>query len=178
MKPFRFITLAVIGFIILILLGSSFVTIGAGERGVVLRFGAVQDKVLNEGLHFKIPFVESVVKIDVKIQKSQTDSEASTKDLQDTQFSIAVNYHVSPDNVNDIYQQIGVSYKDRIIDPSVQEVVKAVSARYTAEELIIQRDKVSREIKALLYQRLKTTTLLSMTFPSSILVFLPSSPKR
>ena len=148
--------LAVVGILVFFILANAFVTIGAGERGIVLRFGAVQELVLNEGLHFKIPLVERVVKMDVKIQKSQTDSEASTKDLQDTKFSIVVNHHTSPGKVNRIYQTIGLAYKNRIIDPSVQEVVKAVAAKYTAEELIVQRDKVSKEVKEQLYNRLKT----------------------
>ena len=153
-------TVAIVGILLIVGIINSFVTIGAGERGVVLRFGAVKDEVFNEGLHFKIPLVERVVRFDVKIQKSQTDSEASTKDLQDTKFSIVVNHHVFPDKVNRVYQKIGIEYKDRIIDPSVQEVVKAVAAKYTAEELIVQRDKVSKEIKELLYKRLKTYNII------------------
>ena len=152
--------LGIVGAIVFFVLVNSFVTIGAGERGVVLRFGAVRDYVLNEGLHLKIPLVDRVIKLDVKIQKSRTDSEASTKDLQDTKFSIVVNHHIAPDRVNRIYQTIGLAYKDRIIDPSVQEVVKAVSAKYTAEELIVQRDKVSKEVKEQLYQRLKTYDII------------------
>jgi regulator of protease activity HflC (stomatin/prohibitin superfamily) len=77
-----------------------------------------------------------------------------SKDLQDTKSTIAVNYHASPGKVNKIYQNIGTEYKDRIIDPAVQEVVKAITARYTAVELITQREKIRSEIKELLKQRL------------------------
>lgn len=131
-----------------------FVIVGAGERGVVLNFGAVQDKVLDEGLHLRIPFMQKIAMMDVRIQKSQTDAESVSKDLQDTKSVIAVNYHVSPDKVNKIYQSIGTSFKERIVDPAVQEVVKAITARYTAVELITQREKVRNEIKDLLKQRL------------------------
>lgn len=133
-----------------------FVVVSAGERGVVLNFGAVQDTVLGEGLHLRVPFMQKVVMIDVRIQKSQTDAESVSKDLQDTKSTIAVNYHSSPDKVNKIYQTIGASFKERIIDPAVQEVVKAITARYTAVELITQREKVRNEIKDLLRQRLIT----------------------
>ena len=161
-NPINKLTAAVIiiGSLSLFIIFNSFSTVGAGERGIILRFGAVRDTVLNEGLHFKMPLIERIVKTDVKIQKSQTDSEASTKDLQDTKFSIVVNYHVVPDKVNRIYQNIGIAYKSRIIDPSVQEVVKAVSARYTAEELIVQRDKVSIGIKELLRKRLSVYDII------------------
>jgi regulator of protease activity HflC (stomatin/prohibitin superfamily) len=104
--------------------------------------------------------MQQIVEMDVKIQKSQTDSAASTKDLQDTQFSIVLNHHIVPDKANWIYQNIGLFYKPRIIDPSVQEVVKAVSAKYTAEELITQREKVSIAIKDLLKKRLSEYNII------------------
>jgi len=137
-----------------------FVIVNAGERGVVLNFGAVQEAVLGEGLHFRVPFMQKVIMMDVRIQKSQTDAQSVSKDLQDTKSTIAVNYHVSPDKVNNIYQSIGTSFKERIIDPAVQEVVKAITARYTAVELITQREKVRNEIKDLLKQRLITYNIL------------------
>jgi regulator of protease activity HflC (stomatin/prohibitin superfamily) len=137
-----------------------FVIVGAGERGVVLNFGAVQDSVLDEGLHFRIPVMQRIVKVDVRIHKSQTDAESVSKDLQDTKSTIAVNYHVAPDRVNKIYQTIGTEYKERIIDPAVQEVVKAITARYTAVELITQREKIRSEIKDLLKQRLVAYDIL------------------
>ncbi|MFC1671269.1 prohibitin family protein [Spirochaetota bacterium] len=149
----------VIVFIVILLL-NPFVIIGAGERGVVLNFGAVQDKILGEGIHIRIPIMQKIVNMDVKIQKSQTDAEASTKDLQDIKSTIVVNHHIAMDKVNKIYQSIGIYYKDRIIDPSVQEVVKAVAAKYTAEELITQRDKVSKEIKDLLRKRLSNYNIV------------------
>jgi regulator of protease activity HflC (stomatin/prohibitin superfamily) len=133
--------------LLLFLIMNPFVIIGAGERGVVLNFGAVQPTVYGKGLHFRIPVVQSVVKMDVRVHKSQTDAEAASKDLQDTHSTIAVNYHILPEKANWIYQNIGREYKKRIIDPAVQEVVKAVTARYTAVELITQREKVRSEIK-------------------------------
>ena len=131
-----------------------FVLVGAGERGVVLNFGAVQDNVLGEGLHLRVPVMQKIALVDVRIQKSQTDAESVSKDLQDTKSVVAVNYHASPDKVNKIFQNIGTEFKERIVDPAVQEVVKAITARYTAVELITQREKVRNEIKDLLRQRL------------------------
>lgn len=148
-----------IGAIVLLFL-NPFVIIGAGERGVVLNFGAVQDKVLDEGLHIRVPIMQRIIKIDVKVHKSQTDAEAASKDLQDTHSTIAVNYHILPDKANWVYQNIGLQYKERIIDPAVQEVVKAVTARYTAVELITQREKVRSEIKDLLSQRMRSYNII------------------
>ena len=129
--------LFVVLFVVLIL--NPFVIIGAGERGVVLNFGAVQPTVLGEGLHFRMPIVQKIIKMDVKVHKEQVDAEAASKDLQDIRSTIAVNYHILPDKANWVYQNISTAFKERIIDPTVQEVVKAITAKYTAIELITQR---------------------------------------
>tara|TARA_R110002020_G_scaffold97655_1_gene232765 strand:+ start:47529 stop:48377 length:849 start_codon:yes stop_codon:yes gene_type:complete len=151
--PMRNLVIAGIVVVILFIL-KPWVQIGAGERGIVLNFGAVQDKVLSEGIHFKIPIVQTVEVMDVKIQKATTDAASSSSDLQDVDMSVALNYHVIPEEANLVYQTIGVQFKDRIIDPAIQEVMKAVSARYTAEELITKRPAVSSEMKDALTTRL------------------------
>jgi len=147
--------LIIIGIILLLLLFTHpWVQVGAGERGVVLNFGAVQDNVLGEGLHFRIPVVQTVALMDVKVQTSLTNDAASSSDLQEVSSEVALNYHVIPDKANVVYQTIGVNFKERIIDPAVQEVVKAVTARYTAEELITKRPAVSEAMRANLSERL------------------------
>lgn len=152
-KHIKYIIIGIV-FLVIIVAANPFVIVGPGERGVVLNFGAVQNTVYGEGLHLRIPFVQKIVKLDVRVHKSQTDAESVSKDLQDTHSTIAVNYHIIPDKASWIYQNIGTQYKERIIDPAVQEVVKAVTARYTAVELITQREKVKSEIMGLLRQRL------------------------
>ena len=140
--------------IITVFVFKPWVQIGAGERGVVQNFGAVQDVVLGEGLHFILPIVQTVIVMDVKIQKAMTDAASSSSDLQDVDLSVALNYHIMPDKANVVYQTIGTQFKERIIDPAIQEVMKAVSARYTAEELITKRPAVSTEMKEALATRL------------------------
>jgi regulator of protease activity HflC (stomatin/prohibitin superfamily) len=147
--------LVIIGLLIVILLFfRPFVQIGAGERGVVLNFGAVQDAVLDEGLHFRVPIMQSIVAVDVKVQKSESEAAAASSDLQDVSSKVALNYHIIPEKANIVYQTIGLAFKERIIDPAVQEVVKAVTAKYTAEELITKRPAVSDAMKAALTERL------------------------
>jgi regulator of protease activity HflC (stomatin/prohibitin superfamily) len=148
-------TIIIVAVLLVVLFGfRPWVQIGAGERGVVQNFGAVQEVVLGEGLHFKIPVVQTVIIMDVKIQKVTTDAPSSSSDLQDVDLSVALNYHIIPEKANLVYQTIGTQYKERIIDPTIQEVMKAVSARYTAEELITKRPAVSMEMKEALTQRL------------------------
>jgi regulator of protease activity HflC (stomatin/prohibitin superfamily) len=137
-----------------------FVIIGAGERGVVLNFGAVSPAVLDEGLHIRVPIMQKIIKMDVKVQKSQTDAEAASKDLQETFSTIALNFHILPEKVNVIFQKLGADFKERIIDPAVQEVVKAVTAKYTAIEVITQRERVRSEIREMLRQRLQAYNII------------------
>ena len=130
------------------------VQIPAGERGIVLNFGAVQETVLNEGIHFRVPIMQKIVPMDVKIHKVVTDAASASSDLQDVALSVALNYHVIPEKANLVYQTIGVEFKERMIDPAIQEVMKAVSALYTAEELITKRPAVSAEMQESLTKRL------------------------
>jgi len=147
-------TNVIIGVIALMFISGTFGTIGAGERGVLLQFGAVKDKVFEEGLYFKVPFIQKVVKIDVKIQKDEVPASASSKDLQIITSKIAINYHLSPDKVNNIWQDVGRDYNARIIAPSIQEAVKSVTAKFTAEELIVKREEIKDQIKINLAERL------------------------
>jgi regulator of protease activity HflC (stomatin/prohibitin superfamily) len=150
----KYISYAVIAVVALIIISGSFGTVGAGERGILLQFGAVKDKVFGEGFYFKIPFVHQVVKIDVKIQKDEVPARAFSKDLQTVTSRIALNYHLVPDSVNKIWQEVGENYNVRIIAPSIQEAVKATTAKFTAEELITKREEVKEQIKVNLAERL------------------------
>ncbi len=153
--PRRIMTLVVV-VLALMLISASFQVIGAGERGVLFsKLSGVKDIDLGEGLHFKIPFIEEIIPIDVKVQKSQTDARAASKDLQNVSSTIAVNFHIDPSRAQKVYQEIGLSFKERVIDPAVQEAVKSVTAHFTAEELITRRPEVKDEIKASLAERLK-----------------------
>lgn len=151
--PMKLVLIIVIILFIALFL-NPWVQIGAGERGVVLNFGAVQENVLGEGLHFRVPIMQRVAIMDVKVQKAMTDAASASSDLQDVTSSVALNYHIVPDKANVVYQTLGVEFKERIIDPAIQEVMKAVSARYSAEELITKRPVVSAEMQETLSKRL------------------------
>ncbi len=125
----------------------SIYTIPAGERGVLLTFGKPSMDAVEEGLHFKIPLAQSIKKIEVRTQKIETEADSASKDLQTVQTTIAINFHLMPESTPMLYQEIGLSYKERIIDPAIQESVKAVTARFTAEELITRRPEVRQGIQ-------------------------------
>lgn len=155
LKTFIIVGLLLVVFVLI----KPWVQIGAGERAVVQNFGAVQDIVLNEGIHFRVPVMQEVTILDVKIQKAITDAASASSDLQDVDLSVALNYHIIPEKANLVYQTIGTQFKERIIDPALQEVMKAVSARYTAEELITKRPAVSTEMQEALTSRLLVSSI-------------------
>lgn len=147
--------------VLVIFFMSPFVVVPAGDRGVKFNmFTGVVKQSLTEGFHFKIPFVESVKLMEVRTQKVETPSSAASKDLQVVTSTIALNFHVDPEKAADIYQTIGLNYRERIIDPVIQESVKAVTAKFTAEELITRRQEVKEEIRKVLFARLATSHMI------------------
>ena len=126
--------------VIIVIMAESIVIVEAGHRGVVLYLGAVENRVLGEGVHFIAPFLEQVVPMEVRTQKFQAEASAASNDLQEVQTVIAVNYRIDPTEANKIYQTLGVNYGDRVISPTIQESVKASVAKFNAEDLITKRE--------------------------------------
>lgn len=150
----RVFKISIVGIVLIVFFFGIFYTVTAGHRGVLLTFGKPSDNIAGEGIHLKIPIVQSVQKMEVRTQKIEVSADSSSKDLQDVQTVIALNYHINPAYVNKLYQEIGKEYVDRVISPSIQEGVKAVSAKYTAEELVTKRADVRNDIKDFLTERL------------------------
>nr|MDD6334993.1 prohibitin family protein [bacterium] len=142
------IVFTVIGVVLgILVLSQCFTVVPAGHTGVAVTLGSVSDNVLQEGLHFKIPFVQSVVQMNNRTQKITTDGTASSKDLQVISYSVAVNYKVNNKASSNLYQSVGNNYENVVIAPAIQESIKAVTARFTAEDLIIRRQEVGDQIK-------------------------------
>ena len=135
--------------VILFAVGGLFVQIGPGQRGVLMTFGAVQNGVLDPGLHLKLPFMQSVAKMDVQVQNSQAAETAASLDLQNVSTTVATNWHILPADAEWVYQHIGneSDLVDKIITPAISNSVKAVTAHYNAEDLIIHRDEVRAQIQ-------------------------------
>jgi regulator of protease activity HflC (stomatin/prohibitin superfamily) len=139
--------------IIIFIMVESVVTVQAGYRGVVLYLGAVEDRVLGEGIHFITPFAEQVIQMEVRTQKFEAEASAASKDLQEVKTVIALNYRIDPQQANKIYQLLGITYQDRVISPTIQESVKASVAKFNAEELITKRENA----KDVIAQAIRTT---------------------
>jgi regulator of protease activity HflC (stomatin/prohibitin superfamily) len=146
--------------IVIFVMFQSVVIVEAGHRGVVLYLGAVENRVLPEGVHFVIPFVEKVVQMEVRTQKFQAESSAASNDLQEVETVIALNYRLDPNQVNKVYQLLGVNYADRIISPTIQESVKASIAKFNAEELITKRETAKDVIAQAIRSTLTSNDIL------------------
>jgi regulator of protease activity HflC (stomatin/prohibitin superfamily) len=158
---------------IIITLASTIAIIPAGYRGVVLQFGAVENRVLDEGLYFITPFVESYRPMEVRTQKYEVACESASLDLLDVRTTVAVNYHIDPANVNTIYQKLSENYQERVIAPQVQEVVKSVTAKYDAQGLIQKRENVKQNIDALLTERMLNRSIIVETISITNFEFPP-----
>lgn len=154
----------VVGVVVLLVLLwlAPFTSVSAGHKAVVLRGGKVV-RVLDEGYNYKAPAIESVIEVDVRTQVESTEATAASKDLQTVSTKVAVNYNVLPDKVAEMWNGVGEDYKSIIIDPAIQEAVKAATAKHTAEELITKRENVKDEIMASLKQRLGESGFLMLT---------------
>ena len=136
--------IAVVVFIILIC--ASITSVPVGSTGVVIRFGSTTGQTMTDGWHFKVPFIESVVDISNKVMKTDVAADSISRDLQAITSNISINYHLAAENSADIYKRVGLTYEDTLLQPAIQEAVKAVMAKYSAEELITNRSVVSSEI--------------------------------
>lgn len=162
-----------IGIIALIVIGvvayASVQIVDAGHRGVLLHWNAVDTSVppLDEGLHFVTPFADSVVNMEIRTLKYVKSTSSASKDLQTVSTTVTVNYRPAADSVHFLYQNVGLDYENRIIQPAVEEVVKQVTANYNAEELITKRPAVKADIEREIAIRLNTfniqTEVISIT---------------
>jgi regulator of protease activity HflC (stomatin/prohibitin superfamily) len=155
----NFITKLVIGGLIIVLLilivNNSIVAIGPGQRGILTMFGKPMG-IMDEGLNFKVPIVQGVAVMSLKTMKYEAQASAASKDLQDVSASVALNYHLDGTKVLDLYRNVGTNdiIESTIIQPAVQESVKASTAQYNAEQLITERPIVKGIIEDSLRTRL------------------------
>lgn len=154
----------VVGLFALIILFSTVGFVGAGERGVHTRAGAVTGSIKGEGMYAKVPFIEGVVTMSVQTQKVETPVSAASKDLQTVNTIVALNYRLSPESVATLYQNVRREYETRLIAPTLQEGVKAVTAQFTAEELITRRPEVRDNIRTFLQDRLQANGIIVTDF--------------
>lgn len=145
-----------LGALVALIVINPMVIVGAGERGVLLKWGAVQDKTIEPGITWVMPIRDEVVKIDVQNQKLEAETLAYSKDIQTVNVKLALNYHVRPEASHQLWKEVGKDFSSRLIDPAIQESVKSAMAKFTAQELVEQRPLVKDAIKTELLNRMST----------------------
>ncbi len=141
------------------LIGATIVIVPAGYTGVLMRFGAVVGE-YRSGIHAIMPYVNSVELMEVPTQKEASEATAASRDLQIVTTSLALNFHIDASSVAKLYRNVGTQYRERIIDPAVQESIKMVTAKFTAEELIKNRSAVKAEVEDDITRRLAAYDLV------------------
>lgn len=153
----KFCMLVVIAGIALGALFTSFgciTSVDTGYTGIVRTFGKVENYTYDAGMHVKAPW-QSVVQIDNRVQKATMTTPCFSSDIQEVNTVYTVNYQISKTNAQDLYRSIGVNYLETVVNPAIQESVKTIMARYTAENLIGEREKLADEIETHLSAQLE-----------------------
>ena len=143
-KP-RTVGLLIVALLIFIIGWGTFVLIPAGHRGVVLLWGSVENRIMGEGLNFKTPMAETVIKVDVKVQPHPfKEIDASSKEYQMVKMTGMMNFHIDPTYVNDLYQKVGLDFADKVIDPAFNDFVKEVVPTYPIGEILPKREEIRK----------------------------------
>lgn len=154
-KPLKkIVAIVVIALLVIIIAFNSFTIVSPGHTGVVINLGKVSSNILEEGMHFKIPFVTNVVQVDNRVLKTEVESNASSKDLQTVYTKVSINYRVNKSSSANIYKNVGTDFTNVIVNPAIQECVKSIAAKYTAEQLITNRESVSSEMEETISQKI------------------------
>jgi regulator of protease activity HflC (stomatin/prohibitin superfamily) len=141
-KP-RTVLILVVLLILFIVSWGSFAIVPAGHRGVVLWWGSVEKRIMGEGLNFKVPIAERVIKVDVKVQPHPfKEIDASSKEYQMVKMTGMMNFHIDPSFVNDLYQKVGLDFADKVIDPAFNDFVKEVVPTYPIGEILPKREEI------------------------------------
>ena len=142
---------------LLLMLFGCFSTIKTGEIGIKTRFGKIIGSTTNEGIVFKLPF-EQIKKINVKVQKYENEEafSTSTKDLQIVNnIKVAINYQIDGSKAVNLFKTVGTNYNTTVLEPAIQETIKAVFSKYTAEEIVTKRSEISLDMNNTLDERIK-----------------------
>lgn len=167
-------SIVIIVIVLAVLVISSTVQVPSGYRGVVITLGKVENKILEEGLNFKYPLTQSVIFMDVQIQKAESTESTATADLQEVSTTVAVNYRLNPNEVNEIYRDLRRDYLVRVIKPNIEESLKATTATFRAEELITNRAVVKQTFDDILEERLSVFSINVISVSLTDFQFSPS----
>ena len=156
--------LALLALIVVITLFSSFYTIKSTERGVLSTFGKISPGVIDDGLHVKIPFIQTIKKVNVQQKKFDGKENSYTRDVQTSEVQYTINYELVRENVNNLIKNVGDDYHNRIVVPFIRSAMKEAFGNFAATEIVENRDAVRREIESTLRHTLDSNYFLNIQF--------------
>ena len=156
--------LALLALLALITVFSSFYTIKSTERGVLSTFGKISSGVIEDGLHVKIPFIQTVKKVNVQQKKFDGTENSYTRDVQTSEVQYNINYDLVRENVNNLIRNVGDDYHNRIVVPFIRSAMKQAFGNFAATEIVENRDAVRREIESMLRRTLDSNYFVNIQF--------------
>ena len=156
--------LALLALVVVITVFSSFYTIKSTERGVLSTFGKISPGVIDDGLHVKIPFIQTIKKVNVQQKKFDGKENSYTRDVQTSEVQYTINYELVRENVNNLIKNVGDDYHNRIVVPFIRSAMKESFGNFAATEIVENRDAVRREIESTLRRTLDSNYFLNIQF--------------
>lgn len=156
--------LSLLCLLLLITVFSSFYTIKSTERGVLSTFGKISPNVIEDGLHVKIPFIQTVKKVNIQQKKFDGKENSYTRDVQTSEVQYTINYDLVRENVNNLIRNVGDDYHNRIVVPFIRSAMKEAFGNFAATEIVENRDAVRREIENTLRRTLDSNYFLNIQF--------------
>ena len=139
---------------LIVLVTSCTATVETGYTGIVTTFGKVENRTLEAGLHIKSPF-QQIISMDNREQKTPFTTEAFSSDIQQVDITGSINYAINKETAMNLFKQVGTDYFNKLVYPRMLEITKGVFSKYTAENLVANRQVLSEQIREGLYQELK-----------------------
>ena len=160
----RIAWMSLLAVLAVIVVFSTFYTIKSTERGVLSTFGKISPSVIDDGLHVKIPFIQTIKKVNIQQKKFDGEENSYTRDVQTSEVRYTINYDLVRENVNNLIKNVGDDYHNRIVVPFIRSAMKEAFGNYAATEIVENRDAVRREIEGKLRQTLDSNYFLNIQF--------------
>ena len=135
--------IAIIAIVVVSVAGCGIKVVDTGNRGIETRFGKVVSESLPEGLYFFNPFTNHIVEMDTRIQRTDSETDTYTRDVQQSVIKYTLNYRLQQNAAHLMYRDIGVEWEQRLIPQVVLGTLKEVVGKWDAVDLISNRDKAA-----------------------------------
>lgn len=160
----RYILLSALTLLAILVFFSSFYTIRSSERGVLSTFGKISDDVIEDGLHMKIPFIQTIKRVNVQQKKFDGTEDSYTRDVQTSEVGYTINYDLVRENVSKLMKNVGDDYHNRIVVPFIRSSMKESFGNFAATEIVENRDAVRRQIEQQLRSTLDSNYFMNIQF--------------